>query len=517
MKKSIYYQIFVAFYLLVMSSNSYSLDEMNAFYTTNNSICYPSPEAMSAQALVAQLDTLGNSVAANPCGAPVVCTNPFTVTNVTETSYTVQSDCTGAFFTHPIFRNCPSGYTLDSALNKCIRTGNSMDKQTDCDSSATLNPINIATGNKYLNEIDYRGTQDGTLKVRRYYNSFEDLLYIPAQTSNGFNWRSEYDRYLSIELGITPPQVIAHRQDGKSFFFKQDNGHWVADSDVTGALTQSGSEWIYEAENNVTENYSSNGFLQSINYLNGNTETIAYDTEERLVSVTDNFGRSLVYTYDGNNRIQTITDPDSEVITYEYNSIANLSKVTYQDSETREYLYEEPNFNRAITKIIDENSNDFAVYQYDSQGRAISSEIAGGSERFDLVFNADGTTTVTDSLGSTNTYSFENLFGVLRTSDIDGGQCSYGCSSQGDAQTYDANGFLASRTDFEGNITNFINNTRGLQESRTEAVGSAEERTITTEWHPDFRLPTKITEPGKETLFTYDTQGRLLSRTEREI
>jgi len=109
------------------------------------------------------------------------------------------------------------------------------------------------------------------------------------------------------------------------------------------------------------------------------------------------------------------------------------------------------------------------------------------------------------------------MFSVPRTTSLAGGQCGFGCENEGQAQTYDTNGFLASRTDFEGSTTNFTNNTRGLQESRTEAVGTPEARTVTTEWHPTFRLPTKITEPGKETLFTYDSQGRLLSRTEREI
>jgi YD repeat-containing protein len=78
--------------------------------------------------------------------------------------------------------------------------------------------------------------------------------------------------------------------------------------------------------------------------------------------------------------------------------------------------------------------------------------------------------------------------------------------------TYDANGFVASRTDFNDIVTTFVNDSRGLQTSRTEAVGTPEERTITTEWHPTFRLPIRITEPGKITTFTYDAQGRLLER-----
>ena len=88
------------------------------------------------------------------------------------------------------------------------------------------------------------------------------------------------------------------------------------------------------------------------------------------------------------------------------------------------------------------------------------------------------------------------------------------CGGQNQNTTFDANGFVASRTDFNGIQTTFIHDSRGLQTSRTETVGTLEERTITTEWHATFRLPIKITEQGKETNFTYDTQGRLLERNE---
>ena len=42
-------------------------------------------------------------------------------------------------------------------------------------------------------------------------------------------------------------------------------------------------------------------------------------------------------------------------------------------------------------------------------------------------------------------------------------------------------------------------------------------RTIATEWHTDYRLPTKITEPGKITEYTYDGQGQPLNEKMRSI
>jgi len=132
-----------------------------------------------------------------------------------------------------------------------------------------------------------------------------------------------------------------------------------------------------------------------------------------------------------------------------------------------------------------------------------------------LVYNDDGTTTVTDALGNTQTHHFETYHGVARISRIDGGSCQR-CDSQSQNMTYDANGFIASRTDFNGNRTTYTRTARGLETARTEAAGTPEARTITTDWHPTFRLPTRITESGKQTRFTYDDNGRLLSRSETD-
>lgn len=54
---------------------------------------------------------------------------------------------------------------------------------------------------------------------------------------------------------------------------------------------------------------------------------------------------------------------------------------------------------------------------------------------------------------------------------------------------------------------------RTLETSRTEAYGTANERTIETEWHSTFRLPLEIHEPGRDIEFTYDGNGNVLTQT----
>ena len=82
------------------------------------------------------------------------------------------------------------------------------------------------------------------------------------------------------------------------------------------------------------------------------------------------------------------------------------------------------------------------------------------------------------------------------------------CGNVTAATTYDTNGNVASRTDFNGHVTQYTYDlTRNLETSRVEAFGTPEARTITTAWHPVFRLPTHRAEPLRLTTLVYDDTG----------
>jgi YD repeat-containing protein len=83
---------------------------------------------------------------------------------------------------------------------------------------------------------------------------------------------------------------------------------------------------------------------------------------------------------------------------------------------------------------------------------------------------------------------------------------------------YDANGNVIAKSDFNLVTTLYTYDlARNLEVSRTEANSALEQRTITTEWHPVYRVPVKITEPvgggSRVTTQTYDTRGNLIQRS----
>ncbi len=387
------------------------------------------------------------------------------------------------------------------------------------------NPINVATSNKHQREPDYRSPVPGGLVFTRYYSSQSTYA---APSPLGAHWRHTYRRSLSVRVlddGTT--RVVAQRADGRRLRFWFDQGVWRADPDVLETLQplEDGSGWRLTTADDTVEHYDARGRLQSLTDRAGRPQRLAYDTQDRLETVTGPFGRMLRLAYDAQGRLESLTDPAGGIYRYGYDANDNLTAVRYPDetptddtdNPTRVYHYEDPDFAHALTGITDANGDRFATYGYDEHGRAILSAHAGGAERVQLTYHDDGSTTVTDALGAVRTYRFDTVHGVVKPVAIDGDLCST-CGTQAQrSTTYDTNGFIDSETDANGNRTTYRHNDRGLQTARTEAVGTAEERSIVTAWHDDFRLPTRISAPGTVTAFAYNASGRLERRTARDI
>uniref|UniRef100_UPI003C6E3637 RHS repeat domain-containing protein n=1 Tax=Pseudomonas viridiflava TaxID=33069 RepID=UPI003C6E3637 len=101
--------------------------------------------------------------------------------------------------------------------------------------------------------------------------------------------------------------------------------------------------------------------------------------------------------------------------------------------------------------------------------------------------------------------------GVKRIISIEG-EPSPNCSVSNSRFTYNERGQVLTKTDARGLITTYDYNGRGLETSRTEASGTTLARTVTTEWDPERFLPIRVTEPDRITTYSYDVQGRELSR-----
>ncbi|MEW8660736.1 MAG: RHS repeat domain-containing protein [Candidatus Thiodiazotropha endolucinida] len=80
---------------------------------------------------------------------------------------------------------------------------------------------------------------------------------------------------------------------------------------------------------------------------------------------------------------------------------------------------------------------------------------------------------------------------------------------------YDALGNLTYRYNWRGYKTTYSHDGDGRQTSRTEASGTSSAKTVTTSWDAQLNKPLVVTEPNRITEYTYDSEGRLLSKTQR--
>jgi RHS repeat-associated protein len=380
------------------------------------------------------------------------------------------------------------------------------------------NPINQATGNKFEVETDYLGSGPFPLAMTRFYNS------RAKENSKGFgsNWQGQYDRSVTVITRNGYKYVSISRPDGKKLRVDYGENYQIGPSTQAHSVAQlvqltdaagKTTGWTYTAEDDSTETFDADGKLQFIVNRAGFKQTLTYDLTNQLVSVRDPAGRQLSLTYDAAGRVASMTTPNNGQYTYAYDANNNLLSVTYPDNTVRQYLYNEPTYTQAtnlphaLTGLIDENNNRYATWEYDTKGRAISSEHAGGVDKTTLDFQANATTTVTNALGNQLVYAFSSYRGVLVNTSVQGSGCA--CDTVANYSGYDEFGFLSYSMDFSGNMTYYLRDEKGRVTSRTDAVGGV----ITTTWHSTFQLPLEVVEAGHTTSYAYDAQGNLTKKT----
>jgi YD repeat-containing protein len=431
---------------------------------------------------------------------------------------------------------CPLN-SSDIGGGQCTCSGGFTETDGSCDGGPNNgppdpccgNPANPANGNKFERISIYRGL-----------NGFELALAFNTQGSGtkhfGTRWRDSFDGRIAVIAG----KAVAYRADGKALQFLPNGGAWVAEANIDDRLTELQSPpgtrtgWQLQAANgDELETYDASGKLLTIRSRVGLVQQLFYsdgtggpnggfilDANGQptvgilpaglLIRASDNFGRTLAFGYSTGLHVAKVTDPDGRAYRFTYVPNGDLASVAFPDATQLSYLYNEPantggaSLPDALTGIVDENGARFATFQYDAQERVVSTEHAGGAMRYTLSY-APGATTVTDPLSTARNYGFQLTLGAFKNTNIAGPVCpSCGPASQ----TFDANGNVASKTDWNGNVANYSYDlTRNLQTSRTEAFGTPQARTITTQWHPTFRLPAKTAEPLRITSYTYNGDG----------
>ncbi|MDO1530470.1 RHS repeat-associated core domain-containing protein [Fulvimonas sp. R45] len=400
------------------------------------------------------------------------------------------------------------------------------------------NPINVGTGDKAQSATDF---DLGDLVFTRYYNSSPSV----RGSHLGVGWLDSYDRTVMQTVPGVATQMTAARPDGRELVFNKVGGVWVPDGDIPDRLvendTSSGAvaSWrLFVARTRTYESYSAGGLLLSISDGSHVLATLGYTAGTELSStgsvvspallatVTDSQGRTLTFGYDNWNRLVSLRLPDGGSIDYGYDANNFLSQVTYPDHASRQYVYDEPAFSAAgvkqgkLTGIVDESGARYATYGYQADGRAISTQHGQGADRHMVSYATDGMSAqVTYPTGVQETLGFSNTLGSMKAAAAST-PCGRACGELAQSRTYDANGYPASSTDFNGNVTTTTYDTAGLLTQQVDASGTPSQRTTNLTWDTTLRVPltrTVLDASGhtvSNTQWTYNTRGQVLARCE---
>ncbi len=318
------------------------------------------------------------------------------------------------------------------------------------------------------------------------------------------------------------------------------------------------------------------GWPTSMATRSGYTQTFTYASDDSLASLTDSFGRTANFDWlefeitnhpdppSGANpvmvAVENIDLPDGTSLEYVYEDIPppdpiatyggtkwqqtwsggsapggvrayfayvpkfqRLSKVERQSSDgsvldSVSYLYESETYGKNVTGIVDHRGERVSTYAYDSDGRVISSERAGGAEANTVAYSNSGSArvrTVTNEFGKQSDYTFSELSASNREYQLTSIASTATPSTQATSTTlsYGADAFLTSSTDAEGRLVTTTRDARGRPISITQGSGTPEARTTTINWHADYNVPVTIVSDGLTETRAYDTSGRLTSLT----
>jgi YD repeat-containing protein len=424
-------------------------------------------------------------------------------------------------------------------------------KASDMRNPGLGDPIYPLTGvNRHPVET---GFDIGSESLHLTYDTARQLSGLTAGNLPSFGrlWVSNLHRNLSISTDAVA--IKAYRGNGGMLTFLLKSGVYAPDGDINDRITAVSGGFAYtNAAEKTVELYSAGGQLTSITDSSGKTLSFTYSTSAGatapaagyLMQITANTGRTLKFEYGLaagahavlEGRISRIIDANGHAIAVAYDANGNLSAITWPDTRTRQFLYELPALPWALTGVVDENNSRFLTFTYDPQGLASSTEQAGGVDRYSVSYASPPSRVVTEVLdsvakikyryheiaspasvsltqpmGQGATWSAVSSIGspVITGASQPAGS---GCAAATSATAYDANGNVLSLDNFQGERSCYAYDSSNRQTSRVEGLAAtascasvlpsgatlpAGARRVTTLWHPDWRLPTKILSPGK--------------------
>jgi RHS repeat-associated protein len=426
-------------------------------------------------------------------------------------------------------------------------------------------PVSVSSGAKTEVVTDYSSGGPYPIEIKRYYRSLMMPDGTMASTEEpipagiGLGWRLNL---LGRRIDkVNNQHVLITRENGEQSRFVDfsGTGAWQAvsvaeflqnGSPAVGFQTDakdkfaavSGVGYVYTDETDRKDVFAvclrssqwKGGYTRSYSYASGDV-TCSYPLQ-----ISDSLGRVINLTWNG-GLLSEVDLPDGTRLSYTYQALTDANGQSIPRSEvltqvsrykadgtlidTSSYQYDRTKPTTTaplLTGVIDAKGVQVETTTYDNAGRVLTAQGASGADAISVSYDdANNTRTVTNALGQVDVYTMRGgtsagasvplLFKMISVAR----QASSTVPAGTYSQASDGAGFLATKTDWNGKVTNYTNDATGNETQRVEDVGGLA-RTYNTTWSTAFREPTQIVGPNLTVDFTYDASGNLLTRKETD-
>ena len=254
----------------------------------------------------------------------------------------------------------------------------------------------------------------------------------------------------------------------------------------------------------------------------GRVTSYAYDSNDRLVSITDPADRVTQIRYAG-GKLDEIQDPAGRITRFVHDAAGNLIRIINPDGTTREFSYDARHL---VLSQTDERGLTTS-YGYDGTGRVITATLPDGTSRSSASSSTDAL--VDDPVSTSPT----DPAPAVRAADVSAGFID----GNGNLLAFKTGplGTITERTDALLRTTTINRNADGLPTRIVRPNGSEQTRsydqngnllevfepsisaTTSVIYEPEFNQPVSITDPrGNTTQLEYDAQGNLIKATDAD-